>query len=173
MPPPRPADEIAQSATGSFSPWINRVGGYLVRAFSLAPFYVVAAIIAAILGDIGFIVVVLAWIVTIAAAARFFIQRAHLGYDVGDRVVGQQLVLEETNQPMGSGWSVFGRQIAHILDAIPCYVGFLWPLWDAKNQTFADKILKTVVVQENSSAQHSAADLWVNALMFWTPVIKS
>ncbi|MDQ1539752.1 MAG: hypothetical protein QOH29_478, partial [Actinomycetota bacterium] len=26
------------------------------------------------------------------------------------------------------------------------YLGYLWPLWDSKRQTFADKILKTVVV---------------------------
>ena len=27
-----------------------------------------------------------------------------------------------------------------------CYIGFLFPLWDAKRQTFADKIMTTVCV---------------------------
>jgi hypothetical protein len=40
----------------------------------------------------------------------------------------------------------FARDIVHLLDSLPCYIGFLWPLWDAKRQTFADKILSTVVV---------------------------
>jgi hypothetical protein len=42
----------------------------------------------------------------------------------------------------------FVRQICHILDALPCYLGFLWPLWDRKCQTFADKIMHTLVVNQ-------------------------
>ena len=42
------------------------------------------------------------------------------------------------------GWA--SAVFVHILDAIPCYVGLLWPLWDNKRQTFADKILKMVVL---------------------------
>jgi len=33
------------------------------------------------------------------------------------------------------------------LDGLPCYLGYLWPLWDSKRQTFADKIVGTVVVR--------------------------
>ena len=36
---------------------------------------------------------------------------------------------------------------AHILDALPCYLGYLWPR-DRKRQTFADKIVKTVVINQ-------------------------
>ena len=39
------------------------------------------------------------------------------------------------------------RCLAHFVDSIACYVGWLWPLWDAKKQTFADKIMGTVVVK--------------------------
>lgn len=162
-----------QSATRSYSSWINRVGAYLLRAIVLAPVYVVAIVVQAIIGDIGIIVTLAAYVFLIAASVRFIIQRAHLGYDFGDRVIGQRLVREQTNQPMGSGWAVFGRQVAHILDALPCYVGFLWPLWDSKKQTFADKVLTTVVVEDNSQGRHEAKDLVLNALQFWTPVTKS
>jgi len=27
-----------------------------------------------------------------------------------------------------------------------CYLGWFWPIWDRKRQTFADKIMRTVVV---------------------------
>jgi hypothetical protein len=40
----------------------------------------------------------------------------------------------------------FGRDVCHILDSIVCYVGFLFPLWDAKRQPLAGKIVRTVVV---------------------------
>jgi uncharacterized RDD family membrane protein YckC len=42
----------------------------------------------------------------------------------------------------------FARDIAHIIDTIICFVGYLFPLWDAKKQTLADKIVKTLVIRE-------------------------
>jgi len=39
------------------------------------------------------------------------------------------------------------RRLAHILDSASCYIGYLWPLWDDKSQTFADKVCTTIVVQ--------------------------
>jgi hypothetical protein len=38
----------------------------------------------------------------------------------------------------------FLRKPAHVLGSLACYVGWLWPLWDAKKQTFADKVCGTV-----------------------------
>jgi hypothetical protein len=43
----------------------------------------------------------------------------------------------------------FVRDLAHIVDSLACYLGWLWPLWDAKRQTFADKLVKTVVTAES------------------------
>ena len=40
----------------------------------------------------------------------------------------------------------FIRQLAHAIDGAICYIGFLFPLWDAKRQTIADKLMKTVCV---------------------------
>ena len=37
------------------------------------------------------------------------------------------------------------RDLAHIVDGF-FYLGYLWPLWDATRQTFADKICSTVVL---------------------------
>ena len=59
-------------------------------------------------------------------------------------MLGLRTVKAETGQPIGGGMGIV-RAIAHIVDQIPCYLGFLWPLWDDKRQTFADKILGTVV----------------------------
>jgi hypothetical protein len=39
------------------------------------------------------------------------------------------------------------RYILHIVDALPCYLGYLWPIWDQQRQTFADKIVRTYVVR--------------------------
>jgi uncharacterized RDD family membrane protein YckC len=67
------------------------------------------------------------------------------GQSMGKKVMGIRLVEEYTGRPMGAGMC-FVREIAHTLDQF-LYLGYLWPLWDPKRQTFADKILSTVVVE--------------------------
>ncbi len=39
----------------------------------------------------------------------------------------------------------FVRQIAHVLDFLPCFLGYLWPAWDREKRTFADMIMETRV----------------------------
>jgi len=73
------------------------------------------------------------------------IRQGRTGYSLGKTVVGIRLVKEGTGQPMGAALC-FVRQLAHYVDGLICYLGWLWPLWDAKNQTIADKIMGTVVI---------------------------
>ena len=67
------------------------------------------------------------------------------GQSIGKKAMGIKLVEERTGQPMGPGMC-FVRELAHFLDGI-AYIGYLWPLWDAKRQTFADMVMSTVVVR--------------------------
>ncbi len=67
------------------------------------------------------------------------------GQSIGKSVMKIKLVSEATGRPIGFGMA-FVRDIAHFVDAIICYVGFLFPLWDAKRQTIADKLISTVVL---------------------------
>jgi len=74
------------------------------------------------------------------------LKQGKTGQSIGKGILGIKLIGEQTGQPIG-GLMCFVRQLLHILDALPCMIGYLWPLWDDKRQTFADKILKTVVIQ--------------------------
>jgi len=65
------------------------------------------------------------------------------GSSVGKSVMKFQVVSEVTGQPIGFGMSVV-RFLAHFVDAVICFIGFLFPLWDSKRQTLADKIMTTV-----------------------------
>jgi uncharacterized RDD family membrane protein YckC len=65
------------------------------------------------------------------------------GSTVGKSVLKFKVVSETTGQPIGFGMSLV-RQLAHIVDAAICYIGYLFPLWDAKRQTLADKLMSTV-----------------------------
>lgn len=66
------------------------------------------------------------------------------GQSMGKRVLKTKLVAEVNGQPIGAV-NAFLRDLLHTLDGA-AYIGYLWPLWDTKRQTFADMIMKTVVV---------------------------
>ena len=88
---------------------------------------------------------VVAWVIALAYTAwnRWYL--GGQGQSLGKRALGMKLVSEQTGQPIGT-LNAFLRDICHIVDGIICYVGYLFPLWDAKRQTLADKIMHTVVV---------------------------
>ena len=67
------------------------------------------------------------------------------GQSFGKKTVGLKLVGEQTGQVIGGGNGVV-RVLCHFVDSVICYIGYLFPLWDAKKQTIADKIMKTVVI---------------------------
>lgn len=67
------------------------------------------------------------------------------GQSLGKRLTGIKLVAEQTGRPVGA-MNAFARDMVHILDGA-AYVGYLWPLWDAKKQTFADMLVHTVVLR--------------------------
>jgi len=69
------------------------------------------------------------------------------GQSIGKKAMGTRLLREDNGQPIGGGLGI-GRYFLHIIDGLPCYLGYLWPIWDSKRQTFADKILHTVVVKQ-------------------------
>jgi uncharacterized RDD family membrane protein YckC len=73
------------------------------------------------------------------------IRQGRTGYTFGKTVVGIKLVGERSKQPIGPGLS-FVRQLAHFVDGLLCNLGYLWPIWDHKKQTFADKIMSTLVI---------------------------
>ncbi|MFI9391020.1 RDD family protein [Streptomyces bauhiniae] len=73
------------------------------------------------------------------------IQEGKTGQTIGKKVVGTRTLKEDTGQPLGGGMA-FVRQLAHMLDSLPCYLGYLWPAWDSKRQTFSDKVCGSIVI---------------------------
>ena len=73
------------------------------------------------------------------------------GSSIGKSLLKFKVVSENTGAPIGFGPSVL-RQIAHIVDAVPLHLGYLFPLWTAKRQTLADKIMATVCLPLDRTA---------------------
>ncbi|MDX6230410.1 MAG: hypothetical protein QOI76_3800 [Frankiales bacterium] len=129
---------------GTLAEWLTRVAGTLIDGIAVAiPGLVVFLIGSAANAGIIVFLGVLVWI---AAWAWNLVRQGQTGQTVGKQVMGTYLVREADGQYVGAGLSIL-RYFVHIIDGLPCYVGYLWPLWDAKKQTFADKIMGTVVVK--------------------------
>jgi uncharacterized RDD family membrane protein YckC len=144
LPPAPPLNDPGQPwgqpvATIPYAIWIERVGATLIDA--------VPGIILSIIGraSTGAYVVCLILSLVFGLWNACYLQ-GKTGQSIGKRVLGIKLIKEQTGQPIG-GWSCFGRIFVHIVDVLSLFLGYLWPLWDQKKQTFADKIMSTVVVK--------------------------
>lgn len=69
------------------------------------------------------------------------------GQSWGKRIVGLRAVHEDTEEPLGMWWA-FVRDVANVVNSLPLYLGYLWPLWDARRQTFSDKLAHCVVLRD-------------------------
>ena len=142
--PPRPPNPYAS--------WFKRVGAYLIDALLVGVAYF-PAIIGVIISSggsdsLGTFLTVLGALLSFAVFVWNTCLRAgRTGYSIGKGVLGIKLVGERSGEPIGP-WMAFLRYLCHIVDALPLYLGYLWPLWDEKRQTFADKIVHTVVLNE-------------------------
>ena len=158
-----PAGYLGSHLRTDYAEWLTRVRGRLIDQIptylGLIIFYVGYAILlvqlavsdgstlpfqaAAVVMIIGLSVIVasVGWM----AYNRWMIG-GRTGQSLGKRVTRIRLIGEESNAPIGAK-NAFIRDLVHILDALTL-VGYLWPLWDEKRQTFADQIMKTIVIKE-------------------------
>jgi uncharacterized RDD family membrane protein YckC len=117
--------------------WRQRVAATLIDGSVFVPALVMLALIP-VLG-----------LILLAAAAAFSVwqtccRQGQTGQTIGKRRVGIFLVDETTLAPIGARKATL-RQLAHTVDATLLGLGYLWPLWDPRRQTFADQWLGTVV----------------------------
>jgi len=138
-------------SSGPLASWGTRVLATLIdSAASTAVVFVgfiLALIVGAISSTLGIVLGLVVYVVAFAAGIYFAYMNGACGQSPGKKIMGIKVVSEETGQVIGGGLGIV-RALAHFVDGIICYVGFLFPLWDAKRQTLADKIMKTVVLSD-------------------------
>lgn len=97
----------------------------------------------------GYLVLVLVSVALgVAGIAYYAYFHGTSGQTIGKRVCGIRVVDQRTGTPIGIGRAI-GRWFGSILSAIPCLLGFLWAAWDDKKQTWHDKMVGSVVIQES------------------------
>ena len=146
----------------AYASWGQRVVAYLIDFAGFWIAWTVGYVIAGIgiartdsstSGDvdpltvIGYLLVAVTFLAyVIFSIWNRWIRTGRTGMSLGKEKMGIKLVSEDTGQPIGAGMA-FVRDLAHYVDGLICSVGYLFPLWDDKRQTLADKIVKTVVVK--------------------------
>ena len=74
------------------------------------------------------------------------IQQGRTGQSFGKKVTGLRIVDTHSGQLIGMGKNL-GREVcAQIFNQL-CILNLLWPLWDAKQQTWHDKVADDVVIR--------------------------
>jgi len=101
----------------------------------------------------GVVLMIIGFLASLAALGWTIYNRwivaGRTGQSWGKRVTSITLISEQTGHPIGP-LNAFLRDLVHILDGV-AYVGYLWPLWDDKRQTFADMLLNTIVIHAPES----------------------
>ncbi|HYK70714.1 MAG TPA: RDD family protein [Streptosporangiaceae bacterium] len=124
-----------------YANWGQRVGAYLIDWIPQFVLIVLAVVTIRVP-----ILAVLFWLASIGwIIYNRFYKAGTTGQSLGKKALNLKLVSEQTGRPIGA-LMAFVRDICHFVDGVICYVGFLFPLWDAKRQTIADKIVGTVVI---------------------------
>jgi uncharacterized RDD family membrane protein YckC len=146
--------------------WWQRVGAVVLDGL-LAIVFVIPAVVALVVGPTGrtsctidgelrlcevptsgtIRVAVLLLLGGLAVFSTVYCRRVgRKGQTWGMGAAGYKIVDERTGDVIGTGRAV-GRYFARLLSALPCYLGLLWPLWDAENRTFHDMIVGTRAVR--------------------------
>jgi uncharacterized RDD family membrane protein YckC len=73
------------------------------------------------------------------------VRQGRTGQSIGKRALGLRLVAESSGQAVGIGRALGRELMAGIFNNL-CFLNLLWPLWDAKRQTWHDKLAGTLVI---------------------------
>jgi Mce-associated membrane protein len=89
------------------------------------------------------------------------------GWSLGRALFGIRVVTR-SGVPAGIARLLL-RDVAHLLDTAGLFVGWLWPLWDGRNRTFADLLLRTeahAVEPAQGSVRRIAGIVFLVAALF-------
>lgn len=145
-----PAGEQA-GVPGPLAEWIDRVIATLVDVAIILVAYLAIFIVSRIIGVVSS---GLGNLVSGIGSLAVSVYGLYLGYlegakgqSPGKAIRGLKVVKIADGEVLGGVMGIV-RRLAHIVDSIICYIGWLFPLWDPKKQTIADKLVNTVVLKD-------------------------
>ncbi len=138
------------------SPWRSRAAAYLadvVPGVALTTTFGLVALTVPFRGVWWWVCVSISVAAILATALNRLVIPAATGQSIGRAVFGIAVVGDD-GRPLSSVRLV-AREFAHLLDTAPALAGWIWPLWDSRNRTFADMLV--------GSESHLRAPIWPQA----------
>jgi uncharacterized RDD family membrane protein YckC len=154
-----PGDADAQETTAPESPashlnklatWRRRAAAGLIDLLTVLPAYILILIYSTQSVLIGVLL-----FAGVKIYSRWYLQGV-TGQSWGKHACRLMLVSIHDGQPIGFGPAV-RRGFAHLIDMITLGVGYLYPIWDRRKQTLADKMNKTIVISVGKKSLGSRA----------------
>ncbi|MFE0462754.1 RDD family protein [Kitasatospora sp. NPDC058965] len=94
----------------------------------------------------GVLIMLVGAVISLGLGIWQLVKEGSTGQTTGKKALGIKVVREHNGQFLGFGMALV-RKLAHFLDNMLCGLGYLWPLWDDKSQTFADKVTSSLVIR--------------------------
>jgi uncharacterized RDD family membrane protein YckC len=149
--PPAPPPPVPPTATGPSGPrssFGRRLVAYILDGIIVGIAFGILVGIGAAIGDS---LLAIAYVIGTAGSIAYpvYFEGSPSGQTPGKKALGIRVIDFNTGGPIGYG-RAFVRWIGKLVSAIPCYLGYLWMLWDREKQTWADKFASSVVVPESA-----------------------
>ncbi|MFL6060466.1 MAG: RDD family protein [Marmoricola sp.] len=150
-----PAPPASAPPPEPWASWGRRALALLLDIGLQLPFIVVSAMIGSVArdpdtGTVSLIICgLLSLVVTLASLVfsiwNSIVRQGRKGASLGKQACGILVLSLNDARPVGA-LTTFIRSLMHVVDVLSLGVGYLWPLWDTRRQTFADKIMNTGVL---------------------------
>jgi Mce-associated membrane protein len=162
------ADAATEVPTVPHASWGRRLSAialdYLPGVAVLATLALVGA--TAPIGWLWWCVCAAAGLVVFAMFANRIVLPTVKGFSLGRAVAGIRVVRADGEEP--GVVRLLLRELAHLLDTGAVFIGWLWPLWDKNNRTFADLLARTevrVVDPPEYNVRKLAAEVLIGAMV--------
>lgn len=142
---PAPAEDAVLDQASPAS-WQARAAAFAIDVFPGVGTIATLALLAwtaPVLGWAWWVYTVAAVVVVAVVLANRVLRLTTAGWTLGRAVVGIRLVKSDGGD--AGLVRLLLRDLAHLLDTLAVFVGWLWPLWDARHRTFADLLTRTEV----------------------------
>ena len=155
---------ISESSQNSLAPWHVRAGAFAVDVLPGIAVVATMALVSFTVPPRG----VWWWVSMSIGGLAFLLVLANrlmlptvTGWSLGRAVCGIAVIGRDGQSP--GPWRLLLRDLAHLLDTLSLFVGWLWPLWDSQRRTFADMLLRTEARRTEAEERPANVRRWTAA----------
>ncbi|MDT5016049.1 MAG: Mce-associated rane protein [Mycobacterium sp.] len=123
--------------------WPARLGAFAIDVLLLVAVVVTVALVASTRWWWEPVALVAAGLTIAVLVATRSLLASITGWTLGRALFG--IAVCKPDGSRAGFWRLLSRDVAHLLDTGALFIGWLWPLWDRRNRTFADLLLRTEV----------------------------